>query len=494
MTDRSRLVPLVEKISGTRVLVVGDVMLDRFIGGEVARISPEAPIPVLRVTEETHMPGGAGNVVRNLAALGAHVDFIAVIGDDDAGEKVEASLNDLTDVTPQLIRDPDRRTTVKTRYVAGNQQMLRADREATTEVSDSIGAQISDAFQKMISSCDVVVLSDYGKGALANGRAAEFIQVARDNSVDAIVDPKGNDYNAYRGASLVTPNRKELQDVSGVDARTDEEIISAATSVMQDNGLGGILVTRSADGMSLIEADGTVAHRPAESQEVYDVSGAGDTVVATVAALIGAGANRADAAAIANVAAGIVVAKVGTAVAYASELTASLHHQDISDAEAKVLTTGEAADRINVWRRQGLKIGFTNGCFDLLHPGHVSLLSQARAACDKLIVGVNSDASVKRLKGEERPMQNEAARSAVLASLSSVDLVVIFAEDTPYEIIQELRPDIIVKGADYKEEDVVGGDLVKSWGGSIVLAELRAGFSTTATIERIGATSDATDN
>jgi D-beta-D-heptose 7-phosphate kinase/D-beta-D-heptose 1-phosphate adenosyltransferase len=368
MTDRSRLVPLVEKISGTRVLVVGDVMLDRFIGGEVARISPEAPIPVLRVTEETHMPGGAGNVVRNLAALGAHVDFIAVIGDDDAGEKVEASLNDLTDVTPQLIRDPDRRTTVKTRYVAGNQQMLRADREATTEVSDSIGAQISDAFQKMISSCDVVVLSDYGKGALANGRAAEFIQVARDNSVDAIVDPKGNDYNAYRGASLVTPNRKELQDVSGVDARTDEEIISAATSVMQDNGLGGILVTRSADGMSLIEADGTVAHRPAESQEVYDVSGAGDTVVATVAALIGAGANRADAAAIANVAAGIVVAKVGTAVAYASELTASLHHQDISDAEAKVLTTGEAADRINVWRRQGLKIGFTNGCFDLLHP------------------------------------------------------------------------------------------------------------------------------
>ena len=490
MTDRSRLVPLVEKIPGTRVLVVGDVMLDRFIGGEVARISPEAPIPVLRVTEETHMPGGAGNVVRNLAGLGAHVDFIAVIGDDDAGDKVETSLNELADVTPQLIRDPDRRTTVKTRYVAANQQMLRADREATSEVSDSIGAKISDAFTKMIGSCDVVVLSDYGKGALANGRAAEFIKVARANNVDAIVDPKGNDYSAYRGASLVTPNRKELQDVSGVDARTDDEIISAATAVMKDNGLGGILVTRSADGMSLIEADGTVAHRPAESQEVYDVSGAGDTVVATVAALIGAGANRADAAAIANVAAGIVVAKVGTAVAYASELTASLHHQDISDAEAKVLTTGEAADRINLWRRQGLKIGFTNGCFDLLHPGHVSLLSQARAACDKLIVGVNSDVSVKRLKGEDRPVQNEAARSAVLASLSPVDLVVIFAEDTPYEIIQELRPDIIVKGADYKEEDVVGGDLVKSWGGSVVLAELRAGFSTTATIERMGATSD----
>lgn len=487
MTDRSRLVPLVEKIPGTRVLVVGDLMLDRFIGGEVERISPEAPIPVLRVTEETHMPGGAGNVVRNLAGLGAHVDFIATIGDDDAGDKVEASLNELADVTLQLIRDPDRRTTVKTRYVAGNQQMLRADREATTEVPTDISDKTSAAFQKAISACDVVVLSDYGKGTLSDGRAAAFIKIARNNNVDVIVDPKGTDYAPYRGASLVTPNRKELQDASGIDARTDEEIVSAATSVMNDCGLGGILVTRSADGMSLIEPDGSVAHRPAESQEVFDVSGAGDTVVATVAALIGSGANRADAAAVANAAAGIVVAKVGTAVAYASELTASLHHQDITDAEAKVLANSEAADRINVWRRQGLKIGFTNGCFDLLHPGHISLLSQARATCDKLIVGLNSDASVKRLKGEERPVQNEAARSAVLASLSSVDLVVIFSEDTPYEIIEQLRPDIIVKGADYKEEDVVGGDLVKSWGGSIVLADLRAGFSTTATIERMGA-------
>lgn len=491
MTDRSRLVPLVERIPGTRVLVVGDLMLDRFIGGEVERISPEAPIPVLRVTEETHMPGGAGNVVRNLAGLGAHVDFIAVIGEDDAGDKVEASLNDLTDVTPQLIRDPDRRTTVKTRYVAANQQILRADREATSEVSQAIGDTIITAFKQAIDACDVVVLSDYGKGALSDGRAAAFIKIARDNNVDVVVDPKGSDYTPYRDASLVTPNRKELQDVSGVDARTDDEIVDAATSVMSACGLGGILVTRSADGMSLIEPDGTVAHRPAESQEVFDVSGAGDTVVATVAALIGSGANRADAAAIANVAAGIVVAKVGTAVAYASELTASLHHQDITDAEAKVLTYGEAADRIDVWRRQGLKIGFTNGCFDLLHPGHVSLLSQARAACDKLVVGLNSDASVKRLKGEERPVQNEAARSAVLASLSSVDLVVIFAEDTPYEVIEQLRPDTIVKGADYKEEDVVGGELVKSWGGNVVLADLRPGFSTTATIERLGTTKSA---
>lgn len=494
MTDRSRLVPLVEKIPGTRVLVVGDLMLDRFIGGEVERISPEAPIPVLRVTEETHMPGGAGNVVRNLAGLGAHVDFIAVIGDDESGDKVEASLKDLTDVRPLLIRDPDRRTTVKTRYVAANQQILRADREATNSVLKSIGDKITTAFEQAIGACDVVVLSDYGKGVLSDGRATAFIEIARKNDVDVVVDPKGNDYRLYRGASLVTPNRKELQDVSGIDARTDDEIVNAATSVMNDCGLGGILVTRSADGMSLIEPDGTVAHRPAESQEVFDVSGAGDTVVATVAALIGSGANRADAAAVANVAAGIVVAKVGTAVAYASELTASLHHQDITDAEAKVLTDSEAADRIDVWRRQGLKIGFTNGCFDLLHPGHVSLISQARAACDKLIVGLNSDASVKRLKGEERPVQNEAARSAVLASLASVDMVVIFSEDTPYETIKQLRPDIIVKGADYKEQDVVGGDLVKSWGGSVVLADLRPGFSTTATIERMGTTKDAKDN
>lgn len=486
MTDRSRLIPLVNKIPGTRVLVIGDAMLDRFIGGNVERISPEAPIPVLRVTEETHMPGGAGNVVRNLAALGASARFIAVIGDDEAADLLEQSLDDLPNVSPHLVRDPGRKTTVKTRYVAGNQQMLRADRESNDAISDDLGNKIMDAARQTISDCDVVVLSDYGKGVLAGGRASALIALAKENNVNVIVDPKGHDFEPYRGASLVTPNRKELKDVSGVDARTDDEIISAATSVMQSCGLGGLLVTRSADGMSLIEPDGSVTHLPAESQEVFDVSGAGDTVVATVAALIAAGANRADAAAVANVAAGIVVAKVGTAVAYASELTASLHHQDITDAEAKVLSEGEASDRINVWRRQGLKVGFTNGCFDLLHPGHVSLLAQARAACDRLVVGLNADASVKRLKGEERPIQNEAARSAVLASLATVDLVVIFSEDTPYETIERLRPDMIIKGADYKEHEVVGGDLVKSWGGSVFLAELRPGFSTTATIERMG--------
>lgn len=486
MTDRSRLIPLVENIPGTRVLVIGDVMLDRFIGGDVERISPEAPIPVLRVTQERHMPGGAGNVVRNLAALKASVEFIGVIGDDEAANKVEQSLGDLDDVSSRLIRDPSRQTTVKTRYVAGNQQILRADRETHLPISDNISDKIIDAAKQAMTACDVVVLSDYGKGVLSGGRAAAFIAMATENGVEVIVDPKGLDFSRYRGASLVTPNRKELQNASGTDARTDDEIVSAAAALMTECGLRGVLVTRSADGMSLIEPDGTVAHLSAESQEVFDVSGAGDTVVATVAALIGSGASRADAAAVANVAAGIVVAKVGTAVAYASELTASLHHQDITDAEAKVLTDGEAADRIDIWRRQGLKIGFTNGCFDLLHPGHVSLLAQARTACDRLVVGLNSDASVKRLKGEERPIQNEAARSAVLASLSSVDLVVIFSEDTPYQIIERLRPDMIIKGADYKEDEVVGGDLVKSWGGTVFLAELRPGFSTTATIERMG--------
>ena len=237
--------------------------------------------------------------------------------------------------------------------------------------------------------------------------------------------------------------------------------------------------------MTLMDQAGATTHLPAESREVFDVSGAGDTVVACVAAMVGAGSALKDAATVANVAAGIVVTKVGTAVAYAAEIIAALHHQDISDAEAKVLTETQAAERIERWRRQGLKVGFTNGCFDLLHPGHVSLLRQSRAVCDMLVVGLNSDASVKRLKGEERPVQNEAARSAVMASLASVDLVVIFGEDTPYELIKRLHPDVMVKGADYAIEDVVGADLVLGWGGEVVLADLKAGHSTTATIDRL---------
>lgn len=488
--DRSRLIPLVENIEGSRVLVVGDAMLDRFVSGAVDRISPEAPIPVLRVTSESSMPGGAGNVVRNLAALGANVTFIAIRGDDTAGKELAEALAADPHITADLKTDPARPTTIKVRYVAGNQQMMRADWEAGARIDERTAKTMVDAATKNIGDFGAVVLSDYDKGVLADGRARAIIAAASKAGVPVIVDPKGEGYDRYQGASLVTPNRKELEQATQAAAPDSEAICAAARKLIAAHGLGGMLVTRSADGMTLVAKDGDAHHLPAESREVFDVSGAGDTVVAAVAAMIASGAEAPDAARVANTAAGIVVGKIGTAVCHAAELIAALHHQDLSDAEAKVLTDAEAIDRIARWRRQSLKVGFTNGCFDLLHPGHVSLLAQARAACDRLIVGLNSDASVQRLKGADRPVQNEAARSAVLASLASVDLVVIFGEDTPYELIERLHPDMLVKGADYTVDQVVGADLVQGWGGEIVLAELKDGFSTTATIERLNRNRD----
>lgn len=485
MTDRSRLIPLVDKIADTKVMVVGDAMLDQFVTGTVDRISPEAPIPILRVTEESDMPGGAGNVVRNLSALGASAEFIGVVGPDEAAAQLKNTLRSDSGVNVHLVEDANRRTTVKVRYVSGMQQMMRADWEDSRPVSSEIGATLLKTAAGIISDCDAMVLSDYGKGVLADDRAQALIAAAKGAGIPVIVDPKNNDYAVYAGADLITPNRKELEAAHGEPLNGDEAVVAAAAALVRGHDLGGMLVTRSADGMTYVDANGQATHLAAETREVFDVSGAGDTVVAAIAAMLGAGADRLDAAAVANVAAGIAVGKVGTAAAFATEVIAALHHQDISDAEAKVLTLAEAKDRIAVWRRQGLSVGFTNGCFDLLHPGHVSLLRQARSHCDRLIVGLNSDASVGRLKGPERPVQNEAARAAVLASLGTVDMVTVFGEDTPLTLIEAMRPDVLVKGADYKVEDVVGGDLVIGWGGNVVLAELEPGQSTTATIGRM---------
>ena len=307
------------------------------------------------------------------------------------------------------------------------------------------------------------------------------------------MDPKGHDYGRYMGADLVTPNRRELTLATGLPTETDEDVTAAARRLIETSGVRGVLVTRSQDGMTLVRGegpmagdDGSVLHLSATAREVFDVSGAGDTVVATVAAGLAAGIDLADACRLANAAAGIVVGKIGTATASAEEVVHALHNRDLSHSEAKTATLETARSQVARWQAQGRKVGFTNGCFDLLHPGHVSLLRQAAERCDKLIVGLNSDASVARLKGPERPVQSEAARAAVLGSLASVDLVVIFGDDTPIELITTLRPNLLVKGADYTQDTVVGADVVKSYGGSVFLASLEAGFSTTATIAKLG--------
>jgi len=472
------LIDQVDRLTGARVVVVGDIMLDRFVHGQVDRISPEAPIPVLRVGREISMLGGAGNVVRNLVALGAEVCFVSVVGRDDAGRELTHLIGQEPGVEPYLLQEGERQTTVKVRYVAGGQQLLRADRETVAPVGEATADQLVGIVRDALESAGALVLSDYGKGVLTEGVLGTLIDAANAADRPVLVDPKGRDFARYRGAFLVTPNRRELAEAAAMPAETDGEVETAADTLMARHSIGRMLVTRSERGMSLVRPEGAV-HLPAEAREVFDVSGAGDTVMATLSAGLAAGIPVGTTARLANAAAGIVVGKVGTAVVRPRELMDALARDTDHGLGGKTATAARALEIVERWRRRGLTVGFTNGCFDLIHPGHISLMAQAKAACDRLVVGLNSDDSVRRLKGESRPIQSEAARAAVLAALASVDLVVPFEDDTPLELIRLLRPDVLVKGADYTLDTVVGADVVRAHGGRVLLAELTAGHSTT---------------
>jgi D-beta-D-heptose 7-phosphate kinase / D-beta-D-heptose 1-phosphate adenosyltransferase len=478
------LLPLVEALAQSRVLCVGDVMLDHYVYGAVERISPEAPIPVLRVDREERTLGGAGNVVRNLHALGLRPCFVSVTGNDPAGREVGQLMARLGGTEAHVLSDRGRTTTLKTRYVAGTQQMLRADREQAAPLAGTLRQDFLAMVRQLLPQHQVIIVSDYAKGVLADGVAAEIIEAARAAGLAAVVDPKGSDYRTYRGASVIKPNRRELGAAANRAVDSEAAIIAAARALIADCGFGAVLVSLSQDGMMLVESNGDTHRLGAEAREVYDVSGAGDTAVAVLAAALGARAPLRDAARLANVAAGIVVGKVGTAAVHAPELIETLIDRDVLETR-KVLPLALALDHAARWRRNGLKLAFTNGCFDLLHPGHVALLGQARGAADRLVVGLNSDASVARLKGAGRPVQSEQARAQVLASLASVDMVVLFEEDTPLTLIGELKPDVLVKGADYRVDQVVGADIVQSYGGKVLLADLLPGHSTTATIARL---------
>lgn len=478
----AELAAAVQRLARTSVTVIGDAMLDRYVYGTVGRISPEAPIPVLTVEREVGMPGGAGNVVRNLTALGAAVAFVSIVGDDQAGSDLTALIGGQPNVEPWLLVQGSRATTVKTRYIAQGQQLLRADREEVSPVHPKLAERMLRIARDALAATSVTILSDYNKGTLAGTVPAELIAAARQAGRKIVVDPKGRDYSRYAGADIVTPNRRELAEATGMAVETEAEIVAAATALRNAHGFGAVLVTRAEDGMTLLDENGA-HHFPAEAAEVFDVSGAGDTVVATLAAGMAAGLDLPVAVRLANIAAGIVVGKIGTAVARDTDLLAALSPE--GGALRKIVTRETAAEQVERWRRKGYRTGFTNGCFDLLHPGHVHLLEQARAACDRLVVGLNSDASVRRLKGPSRPVQPEAARAAVLASLAAVDLVVIFEEDTPEALLQAIRPELLVKGADYTLDQVVGAEMVQGWGGRVMLAELLPGHSTTATVARL---------
>jgi D-beta-D-heptose 7-phosphate kinase / D-beta-D-heptose 1-phosphate adenosyltransferase len=484
MAETTDLVSCIDRLKNAHVLCIGDVMLDHYVYGQVERVSPEAPIPVLSIEHELKTLGGAGNVLRNLTALGVQASFISVVGNDEAGREIERLLAAQDGAEVHALVQPQRVTTVKTRYVGANQQLLRVDRETPSPLDPYIREDLLRLARELVTDHQIVIISDYAKGVLTEGVAFEIIRAAREAGARVIVDPKGGDHIRYRGADLLKPNRRELAHATGMPVETEVEIVTAGRALIERCGFDAVLVSLGSEGMALVGADGTVHVQRAQVHEVYDVSGAGDTVVAVVAAALGAGLGTIDAARLANVAAGIVVGKVGTAVAYPSELAACLGGRE-PDAADKVVPRVQALELVERWRRQGLRIGFTNGCFDLLHPGHVSLISQAKAACDRLVVGLNSDASARRLKGPTRPIQRELARSAVLASLSAVDLIVVFEEDTPIELIRAIRPKVLVKGADYRLDEVVGADIVKRGGGEVILAELTPGYSTTATIARL---------
>ena len=466
------LLAAVRRLARTNVTVIGDAMLDQYVYGEATRISPEAPIPILAVEREVAMPGGAGNVVRNLTALGVAVAFVAVVGDDQAGSDLTALIGGQPNVEPWLIVQGGRATTMKTRYIAQGQQLLRADREVDTPLHPKLAERLLRIARDTITATSVTVLSDYAKGTLGGDLPRQIIDAAHQIGRRVIVDPKGTDFARYAGADVITPNRRELAIAVGRKLQGEADLLAAAAELRAAHGFGAVLISRAEDGMSLLDADGVV-HFPAEAAEVFDVSGAGDTVVATLAAGLAAGLPLRTAARLANIAAGVVVGKVGTAVAREADLLAALSPE--GGTLRKIMQPEAAAELIERWRCKGWRVGFTNGCFDGLHPGHRHLLEQARAQCDRLVVGLNSDASVSRLKGAEHPVQPEAARAALIASVPAVDLVCIFDEDTPEALLHLLQPDVLVKGADRTLDQVVGAELVKSRGGRVLLADLLPG-------------------
>jgi D-beta-D-heptose 7-phosphate kinase/D-beta-D-heptose 1-phosphate adenosyltransferase len=485
MTTNQKLHNWVAKLNNAAVVCVGDVMLDQYVYGDVERVSPEAPIPVLNVNRRTHALGGAGNVAGNIAALGAAAHLVAVVGDDDPGAQVRELIAGTDGIEPRLLVDSNRPTSIKTRFIAGSQQLLRADDEAVGGVAKKLLDGVVDAATADLDAPEVgaVILSDYGKGVLADPVIGQLVAAAQAASVPVIVDPKGTDYTKYTGADVLTPNRKELNEATRMATGSSDEIVAAAQHLVETCGARHVLVTRGREGMSLVSAAAPPVHLPALAREIFDVSGAGDTVVAVLATGLAAGMPVAEAAQLANVAAGLVVAKVGTAVVRNAELADAVDAA-VSVSE-KIVDQKQLADQVALWRSRGLSIGFTNGCFDLVHPGHISLFEQAESECDRLVVGLNSDASVGRLKGSGRPVQDAAARGRVLASVAAVDAVVVFDEDTPIELIRQIRPDVLVKGADYALDEVVGGDFVQGYGGRVVLADLVDGFSTTDTIARL---------
>ncbi|WP_445776442.1 bifunctional D-glycero-beta-D-manno-heptose-7-phosphate kinase/D-glycero-beta-D-manno-heptose 1-phosphate adenylyltransferase HldE [Shewanella sp.] len=461
-----------------RILVIGDVMLDRYWVGPTGRISPEAPVPVVKINQIEDRPGGAANVALNIAALGGQVHLAGLVGQDETAQALTQAVK-VFGVEPQWLSVADKPTITKLRVLSRNQQLIRLDFEESFDKASS--QALFAQSEAMLDKVDVLVLSDYAKGAINEPK--DVIAKARAKGVTVLVDPKGHDFSRYHGASLITPNMSEFEAVVG-SVTSESDLIEKAQALIKQHDFNAILVTRSEKGMTLVSKDQPELHIPTVAREVYDVTGAGDTVISALATSIAAGANLAQACAIANTAAGVVVGKLGTSTVSRIELiqALALNH---GESGFGVMTEDQLAYAMEQARLRGERIVMTNGCFDILHAGHVSYLQQAKALGDRLIVAVNSDESVTRLKGPGRPVNPVDRRMAVLAGLASVDWVVPFTEDTPQRIIARLLPDALVKGGDYKVEDIAGGAEVIAAGGKVEVLGFEEGVSTTAIIQNI---------
>ncbi len=481
----ARLQHLLAAAAQVRIACIGDLMVDRYVYGEVARVSPEAPIPVLARRSDAAMLGGVGNVASNVAALGATALLTGAVGDDAAAAQAAELAAAAERIDGVFVTAPGRPTTQKTRFVAAGQQLLRVDSESDTPLSEAAARALREAATAAVAGASAVILSDYAKGVVDAALARAVVEAAQAKNRPVVVDPKGRSFAKYGAVDLIKPNARELAIVTERPVATDAEVEVALQAALEACEARAILVTRAGAGMSLAVRGAPVRHVSARAKAVFDVSGAGDTSIAALAVAIAAGADLEEAVAFAVLASGVVVGKLGTATVSPHELIAAELDAHRAPAEAKLVSAGEAATLADSWRRDGLSVGFTNGCFDILHKGHVSYLDQARRWCDRLVVAVNSDSSVRRLKGDGRPVNDLESRALVLAGLASVDLVTSFDADTPLDLIRQIRPDVLVKGADYAEDEVVGAAEVRAWGGTVRLADLVDGYSTTAAIRRM---------
>ena len=480
----NHLIPLIAAgWNRARVLVVGDVMLDKYVFGHVERISPEAPVPVVRANQTREQPGGAANVAMNLAGLGAHAVLTGFIGQDADGQQLQSLLY-AADVEPLLVANAEMPTTSKLRILGGNQQIVRLDVEHGAPRPPAAYAALLAHVESVLPSVAAMVLSDYAKGVLTPALCQQLIALARARGIPVLVDPKSRDFARYAGATTICPNLSELSLALGESAADPEHLLARAQALVASLNLQYLTVTLSDQGIAVLWPD-TRHHAPAVARQVFDVSGAGDTVIAVLALCAAHGVDLRAATALANLAAGIVIGKVGTVPVTRAELLDAV--RALTAPPGKIVDLPQLIDRVAAWRRTGERIVFTNGCFDLLHVGHVTLLEQCKALGDRLIIGINSDASVHGLKGPARPIIGEAERARLLSALSVADAVVIFDAPTPLELIRATRPDVLVKGGDYTTATVVGAEDVQSWGGRVELVPLVEGFSTTRIVERMTA-------